>query len=113
VISVSYWDVLLFFLAGGLLGFRVGDLLSKRRIRRGAPPPPSGAEHGFLQFLRRKGELLILLPALAIVWLVVEGPTPEGFRSFGEFCFAWIAVYSLGLPLWYLLERRRLKRGAA
>jgi hypothetical protein len=109
--NVSYSDVLVLFLAGGVLGFSLGDLLAKRRKHRGQATPASGAERGFLQFLRRKGELLILLPVLAIFWLLVEGPSPDGFRSFGEWCFAWIAVYSFGLPLWYLLERQRLKRG--
>jgi hypothetical protein len=110
--NASLSDVLVSFLAGGALGFRLGHVLSQRTKRRGETTQVSGAERGFLQFLRRKGELLILLPAFAIFWLLVEGPSAEGFRSFGEFCFAWIAAYSLGLPLWYLVERRRLKRRA-
>ncbi len=112
MISVSYSEVLVLFLAGGVLGLRLGDLLARRRKPSGEATPVSGAERGFLQFLRRKGELLILLPTLAVFWFLVEGPSPEGFRSFGEWCFAWITVYSVGLPLWYLLERRRIKRGA-
>jgi hypothetical protein len=109
--NVSLSDVLVFFLAGGALGFKLGHALAQRRERGNKVTPASGAERGFREFLRRKGELLIILPLLTIVWLLVEGPSPEGFRSFGEFCFSWVAAYSLGLPFWYLLERRRIERG--